>query len=121
MHQSQFEMTAECVQQEDGTGSMYVFSSKDVCTQRTSRVRLYSTKSFKPLGTLRYHKSVCQCVEFARDTGNRASSGDEKIEGGDSDEEDEMSWEEKAERNRWLVSGAKDNRVAIWSLISFEK
>jgi hypothetical protein len=35
--------------------------------------------------------------------------------------EDDVTPEERAERARWLVSGGKDSRVAIWPLKSFEK
>ncbi|KAI0649353.1 WD-40 repeat-containing protein [Trametes meyenii] len=75
------------------------------------RVRLYSTKSFKPLGTLAYHKKSCQCVAFARDQPRPSNSEDE----------DDMTEREKAERTRWLVSGGQDSRVAIWALMQFGK
>ena len=75
------------------------------------RIRLYSTKSFKRLGTLKYHKSACQCLEFARSI---------QVEEIDSDDE-ELSNEEKLNRSRWLFAGGKDNRVSIWPLISFVK
>ena len=87
---------------------------------RSSRVRLYSTKTFKPLGSLVYHKKNCQSIAFARShpTGpsGAASAGAEDYE-----EEDEMSEAEKQERTRWLVSGGQDSRVVIWSLIDFGK
>ena len=80
------------------------------------RIRLYSTKSFKPLGTLKYHKSACQCLEFARSI--RVEENPEvEI---DSDDE-ELSNEEKLNRSRWLFAGGKDNRVSIWPLMSFDK
>ncbi len=82
------------------------------------RVRLYSTKSFKPLGTLSYHKKNCQSVAFAR---SQLQSLPREAAGGGDEEEDEMSEDEKEERARWLVSGGQDNRVAIWSLIEFGK
>ncbi|KAF8968172.1 WD-40 repeat-containing protein [Flammula alnicola] len=88
-----------------GNGSVAIRDNGKVCAVGgwDGKVRLYSTKSFKPLGTLKYHKSACQCVD-AHD-----------------DEDDEMTSEEKAERCRWLIAGAKDNRISIWSLMSFEK
>lgn len=44
------------------------------------------------------------------------SGGDDQ----ESDSEDEMGEERKMQRCRWLVSGGKDHRVAIWVLMSFE-
>jgi len=76
------------------------------------RIRLYSTKKLKPLGTLKYHKVNCQAVSFAR---SNDSSTDHH------DEEDDMTKTERAERRHWLVAGAKDNRVSIWTLIDFEQ
>ncbi|KAH9945340.1 WD-40 repeat-containing protein [Epithele typhae] len=75
------------------------------------RVRLYSTKTFKPLGTLAYHKKNCQMVAFAH-----VAPG-----GSDPSEDEDMSEAEEAERARWLVSGGQDSRVAIWSLMDFSK
>lgn len=75
-------------------------------------IRLYSTKKLKPLGTLKYHKVNCQAVSFAR---SNDSSPDHH------DEEDDMTGTERAERRHWLVAGAKDNRVSIWTLIDFEQ
>ena len=88
-----------------------------ICSRLYSRIRLYSTKKFKPLGTLKYHKSACQCLEFARSIQFQENPDDEEI---DSDDE-ELSKEEKLDRSRWLIAGGKDNRVSIWSLMSFEK
>lgn len=81
-------------------------------------IRLYSTKSFKPLGKLKYHKIACQCLEFARSIPIEENPGVD--EENDSDDE-ELSNEEKLNRSRWLVAGVKDNRVSIWSLMSFDK
>ena len=79
-------------------------------------MRLYSTKTFKPLGTLTYHKKNSQAVVFARSQPDSAQgAGISGVE----DDEDDMSEAEKAERSRWLVSGAHDNRIAIWSLMDF--
>ncbi|KAJ3995642.1 WD-40 repeat-containing protein [Lentinula boryana] len=84
------------------------------------RIRLYSTSSLKPLGTLKYHKDGCQALSFATmistDPGSRYKEQDQ-----DADEDEDMLDEEKMQRGRWLMSGGKDNRIAIWELISFEK
>ncbi|KAF5359701.1 hypothetical protein D9756_003344 [Leucocoprinus leucothites] len=81
-------------------------------------IRLYSTRTLKPLGTLRYHKSTCQAVEFARSTdGDQPEVQPQNEDGSD----DEMSSEEKTKRSRWLLGGGKDCRVSIWSLIKFSK
>jgi len=135
------------------------------------RVRLFSTKSLKPLGTLVHHKAAVQTLTFAHawppvtphhhrgdlPTGgasgarigclsaaaaDQSGSGDSDTvaggddaddtddtdvdDDGDGDEEedtdtDEMSAEEKARRSRWLVSGGKDGRVAVWALMDFTR
>ena len=90
----------------------YVF-----CLRPILRIRLYSTKSFKPLGILKYHKSACQCLEFARSISVEENPDVEEI---DSDDE-ELSNEEKRYRSRWLFAGGKDNRVSVWPLMSFDK
>lgn len=81
---------------------------------RDDSVRLFSTKSFKPLGTLKYHKDSCQALVFARPT----PPGEEDDE---DDEDDEYDEAQKEERSRWLVSASKDKLVSIWSLVSFDK
>lgn len=77
----------------------------------TCRIRLYSTKSFKPLGTLRYHKMACQAVEFTR-AWNRSGA----VIGEGDDEEDEK---EREKQLRWFICGGKDHRVTIWELMEF--
>lgn len=77
----------------------------------TVRIRLYSTRTLKPLGTLQYHKNGCQSVAFAR------SLDVPVVE----EMDEEMSEEEKEERSRWLIGGGKDGRVSIWVLMNFEK
>jgi ASTRA-associated protein 1 len=89
-------------------------------SQRVREFRLYSTKSFKPLGTLKYHKSACQCLEFARSIRVEENPDVEQIDD-DEDEDEELSNEEKLDRSRWLFAGGKDNRVSIWPLMSFGK
>ena len=89
------------------------------------RIRLYSTKTLKPLGTLNYHKDGCQTVIFARPLHHTALSADvgeePSIANDDGSDEDEMNEEEKMARTRWVVGGGKDHRITIWSLMSFNK
>jgi ASTRA-associated protein 1 len=109
-------------------------------------VRLYSTKTFKALGTLIYHKDALQALAFSRarpvaardhhqhypiDSADCGGEGGARVAGEDNvvdddcndaeeeDEDDEMSGEEKARRSRWLVSGGKDGRVVVWALMDF--
>ncbi len=86
------------------------------------RVRLYSTKTFKSLGSLVYHKKNCQSVAFARSRADARSLGaDAGVEGGVEEAAEDMSEAEKEERARWLVSGGQDSRVVVWSLMDFNK
>ena len=86
------------------------------------RIRLYSTRSLKPLGTLNYHKAGCQALFFARSHGRSINVGDgSDVEEDDDEDEDEMTASEKEERARWLISGGKDDRICTWALVSFEK
>ncbi|KAL1680289.1 WD40-repeat-containing domain protein [Schizophyllum commune] len=71
-------------------------------------IRLYSTKTLKPLGTLRYHKTSVQAL-----TSTKSSTTAD-----DSDSDDDG---DSAERERWLIAGGKDNRLTIWALQSFER
>ncbi|TBU32609.1 WD-40 repeat-containing protein [Dichomitus squalens] len=103
-----------------GNGAVGIRDDGRVCAVGgwDGRVRLYSTKTFKSLGSLVYHKKNCQSVAFARshpaDPLNTATVSAEGYE-----DDDEMSEAEKQERTRWLVSGGQDSRVVVWSLIDF--
>lgn len=57
-------------------------------------------------------------MEFAR-SGNRSLGIGPRVLADDDD--DEFNFDEKEDRTRWLLGGGKDNRVTVWSLISFEK
>ncbi|CCM03104.1 uncharacterized protein FIBRA_05224 [Fibroporia radiculosa] len=82
------------------------------------RIRLYSTRSMKPLGTLDYYKKSCQAVAFAR-LAPHVASAPNRAPNADEDSEDEMGDEEKADRSRWLAAGGQDGRVTVWPLMSF--
>ncbi|KAK7054709.1 Astra associated protein 1 Asa1 [Paramarasmius palmivorus] len=98
-----------------GNGAIAIRDDGRVCAIGgwDGRIRLFTTKKLKPLGTLKYHKSNCQAVEFARSIQERTPPED--------DEDEEMTREELERRGRWLVGGAADNRISIWELMNFEK
>ncbi|KAI0768148.1 WD-40 repeat-containing protein [Trametes elegans] len=100
-----------------GNGSIAINDSGRVCAVGgwDGKIRLYSTKGFKPLGKLAYHKKNCQSLAFAHY--NPKSSVPETS----GEDEDEVTEREKAERTNWLVSGGLDSRVAIWYLMTFGK
>lgn len=102
-----------------GNGSIAIRDDGKICAIGgwDGRIRLYSTRTFKPLGTLKYHKSACQCVEFAR-AGDYSLGIKPRVLADEDD--DEFNVNEKEDRTRWLLGGGKDNRVTVWSLISFE-
>ncbi|KAF8896230.1 WD-40 repeat-containing protein [Infundibulicybe gibba] len=110
-----------------GNGCISIRDDGKVCAVGgwDGKIRLYATRAFKPLGTLKYHKTGCQALEFARslDRVPKPDLGvqDDHDRRGDEDEDEEMSAEEKAARARWLVSGGKDGRVAVWALIDFDR
>ena len=85
------------------------------------RVRLYSTKTFKSLGSLAYHKKNCQSVAFSHSQPDRGSAGAATDAETGEEEDEDMSEVEKEERARWLVSGGQDSRVIVWSLMEFSK
>ncbi|TFY68523.1 hypothetical protein EVG20_g3519 [Dentipellis fragilis] len=90
------------------------------------KTRLYSTKSLKSLGTLVYHKNGVQALAFANRSLQSQATNPKPVsstvrpdDDSDSDDEDGMTAAEKESRTRWLVSGGKDGRVAIWELMDF--
>jgi hypothetical protein len=61
-------------------------------------------------------------VEFARSLEYTTKVEDKGFESKDDGYDDEeMGPEEKLERSRWLMAGAKDNRISIWHLMSLQK
>jgi len=87
-------------------------------------VRLFSSATGKPLGDLEYHRESIHVLAFAH---NSISSPDgteveSTIELGDDDDSSDLEENSGgARRERWLVSGSKDRRVALWELIDFKK
>lgn len=59
------------------------------------------------------------CRENAAKAAEFAYDDDRDEEDEEGEEEDEMDEGEKEKRGRWLVSGGKDGRVAIWELMDF--
>ncbi|KAG5644377.1 hypothetical protein DXG03_008605 [Asterophora parasitica] len=123
-----------------GNGAIAIRNDGRVCAVAgwDGSIRLYATRTLRPLGTLRYHKTGCQAVDFASllpvaspstSTSDsllhqdRNTLVDTRLANKDDNEDsaDEMDDEERAGRARWLVCGGKDGRVSIWELISFEK
>ncbi|KAI1797265.1 WD-40 repeat-containing protein [Ganoderma leucocontextum] len=107
-----------------GNGSVSIRDDGRVCAVGgwDGRVRLYSTKTLKSLGSLVYHKKNCQSVAFARSQSEARSPGAAMdTEGGEEEDEDDICKAEKEERARWLVSGGQDSRVVVWSLMDFSK
>jgi WD40 repeat protein len=73
------------------------------------KIRLFSTKSGKPLGTLRYHKTACQTLAFAH------HFSDSTVE------EDDLDRDRKLETRFWLLGGGKDGRISVWNLVDLGK
>ncbi|OAX39379.1 WD-40 repeat-containing protein [Rhizopogon vinicolor AM-OR11-026] len=109
-----------------GHGAIAIRGDGRVCAVGgwDGKVRLYSTKTFKLLGTLVHHKQGCRAVTFASladpPSDNTPLRGDMN-EDGSSGDEDEMTAEEKCARARWLVASSTDAKVSIWTLMNFEK
>ena len=99
------------------------FFSLDVATFESSMyrsIRLYSTKSFKSLGTLSFHRKSVDRLAFAHPCVSAKSVAED-----DSEDEDEdgymLTTAGKEKRGRWLISGDADGKVAIWELLNFSK
>ncbi|EPS95024.1 hypothetical protein FOMPIDRAFT_150161 [Fomitopsis schrenkii] len=100
-----------------GNGSVAIYDDGRMCAVGgwDGRIRLYSTRSMKSLGTLEYHKQSCQAVTFARRHAPSVAESSTVADGTD----DDMDEREKAERGRWLAAGGQDQRVSLWALMDF--
>ncbi|CAD6563594.1 MAG: ASTRA complex subunit [Tremellales sp. Tagirdzhanova-0007] len=88
------------------------------------RVRLFSAATFKPLGTLSYHRDTTHVLAFANppmgiDYASESILETVEIGAEDDEEEDEVELDGVPPRERWLASGGKDRRVALWGLRDF--
>lgn len=100
--------------------AIFIFSHTN---SLSNRIRLYSTKKLKSLGTLAYHKGGCQAVAFANPSATTTEAESvlkNSVLDEESDDEDDMNQDEKVTRCRWLVGGGKDHRVSVWTLMDFE-
>ncbi|KZP00572.1 WD-40 repeat-containing protein [Calocera viscosa TUFC12733] len=96
-----------------GNGAVAIRSDGRVCAVAgwDGSIRLYSTKTFKALGTLAYHRDSCYAVAFAGLHPTQQVSHEE-----DSDDEQDAE-----RRTRWLIAGGTDTRVSVWELMDFDR
>ena len=114
MQQQLFETMGESLPLEDGMESKpHIPNFAEVLAHIPQRIRLFSTKTLKPLGTLTYHTGTCYAIAFAHNISGKATQPE--------DEDEELTEAEKQARSRWLVSGGNDSRISLWELMSFEK
>ncbi|WVQ84395.1 hypothetical protein IAT38_006547 [Cryptococcus sp. DSM 104549] len=112
------------------------------------KIRLFSAATSKPLGTLTSHRETVHALAFAHPsyfptshpanlTASSAASAysasvsvDETTDAASTlelgaDDDDDDSEEEDADgvppRERWLASGGKDEKVALWGLMDFAR
>lgn len=114
-----------------GTGGKFHKSTVRTGPLTRSRIRLFSAASFKSLGTLSYHRESVAALAFANpqhaagllpapsappsDTIELERGAEGESASDDSDEEDTSL----VPRERWLASGGKDRRIALWGLMDF--
>ncbi|WWC62940.1 uncharacterized protein I303_105538 [Kwoniella dejecticola CBS 10117] len=90
------------------------------------RIRLFSAQSLKPLGTLTSHRETVHALSFANaqdeEGANVESLAEEAstIDIEDESDEDEVDVDDLPPKERWLASGGKDTKVALWGLMDFE-
>ena len=94
-------------------------------------IRLYSAATTKPLGVLESHRETVHCLAFASPptlaperSEEESAAPSQTLEIGDDADSDTSEDDEALDgvppRERWLASGGKDKRVALWGLMDFE-
>jgi len=114
-----------------GSGAIAIRDDGKVCAIGgwDGKIRLFSTKTLKPLGTLSFHTKNCKALYFAHQhvpsttQDELSDSPDIHMQSiaDDDDDDDEMSVEEKEARSRWLIAGSEDTRLSLWGLMDFKK
>lgn len=136
----------------DGQPRVYAHSTKQIGNSSVSvtpdgkvvavggwdgKIRLFSTKTLKSLGTLAHHREGCAVIAFPCAGGSDRDGGAqaEGVEGaevdkdadhasdGDSDsdsDEDDDQFSPQQVKN-WMASGGKDSKILLWKLMDFEK
>lgn len=84
-------------------------------TLADSRIRLFSAATLKPLGTLAYHRESVQALAWGN-VEHAPPPRDCTAALGDSDDESDDEETEAGDPQSWLASGAKDRRIALWSV-----
>ena len=91
-------------------------------------MRLFSVKTFKSLGTLVYHRETVNTIVFPHLVLQDATLA--KTGTGDDEEDDDENVDMDGQTGirggvkgfgRWLGTGGKDRRVALWELRDFAR
>ncbi|WWC71086.1 uncharacterized protein I206_105039 [Kwoniella pini CBS 10737] len=91
------------------------------------KIRLFSASSLKPLGTLSSHRETVHTLSFAHNQEQHNEEGGviteeaSTIDIEDESEEEEVDVDNLPPKERWLASGGKDTKVALWGLMDFEE
>ncbi|KAF2208922.1 hypothetical protein CERZMDRAFT_48208 [Cercospora zeae-maydis SCOH1-5] len=78
------------------------------------RMRVYSTKGFKELAVLKWHKEGCYAIAFA-DVISHESGGESDVLAQRQMTAAEKR-DEKARTTHWLAAGSKDGKVSLWDI-----
>ncbi|WWC88338.1 uncharacterized protein L201_003248 [Kwoniella dendrophila CBS 6074] len=120
----------DCAMKQIGNSSVAVNASGKVVAVGgwDGKIRLFSSETFKPLGTLSSHRETVHAISFASPplpSSESHSSETEDVSTIDIEENDDSDSEIDVEglppRKRWLASGGKDTKVALWGLMDFER
>ncbi|PPJ56931.1 hypothetical protein CBER1_02268 [Cercospora berteroae] len=78
------------------------------------RMRVYSTKGFKELAVLKWHKEGCYAIAFANVTSHESSDEQRSLLQKQMTVAEKR--DEKARTTHWLAAGSKDGRVSLWDI-----